>query len=308
MKKLCALLLLASALTAFSQTNTITIDDLMQSAQEWANENLDPNVLNALQNADQEKVRQFFDSLQKDLQGEYVIDLAQFRDTAKTILPLLESYQETAPYAAWLKARMDYLDTAEELRLLIPPPKRIPGQPPPPPVVPSPKQVEEVWIRKISKRPVPEEARPYVAKLKPIFSREKVPSQLVWVAEVESSFDPSARSPVGAAGLFQLMPDTAKRFGLRTWPFDQRLDPEPSARAAAIYLGKLHEKFGDWRLALAAYNAGEGTVQNLLKRYKPHTYDAIASHLPAETQMFVPKVEATIRRREGISLAELSTR
>jgi membrane-bound lytic murein transglycosylase D len=101
------------------------------------------------------------------------------------------------------------------------------------------------------------------------------------------------------------MPDTAKRFGLRTWPLDQRLDPEPSARAAATYLGLLHEKFKDWRLALAAYNAGEGTVQNLLKRHKANSYDAIASHLPAETQMFVPKVEATLQKREGMTLSEL---
>jgi len=308
MKKLCALLLFASALTAFSQTNTVTLEDLFQSAQDFANDNLDPNILQALQSADQEKVRQFLETLQKDFQGEYVIDLAQLRDTAKTVLPILDGYGETAPYAAWLRTRMDYLDTAEELRLLIPPPKLVPGQMPPPPVNPAPEQVRDIWIKKVSKRAVPEEAKPYVGKLKPIFSQQKVPSQLVWLAEVESSFDPSARSPAGAAGLFQLMPDTAKRYGLRTFPFDQRLEPEPSARAAAAYLGKLHEKFPDWRLTLAAYNAGEGTVQNLLKRHKATTYDGIASYLPAETQMYVPKVDATLRRREGISLAELSPR
>lgn len=305
MKRLCALLLLASALTAFSQTNTVTVDDLMQAAQQWANDNLDENVLGALQNADQDKVRQFFDAVQKDFQGEYVIDLAQLRGTARSVLPILESYEETAPYAAWLKTRLDYLDTAEELRLRIAPPKLVPGQPPPAPIQPAPEQIREVWIRKISARPVPAEAKPYVSRLKPIFSEQRVPSQLVWVAEVESSFNPEARSPVGAAGLFQLMPDTAKQYGLRTWPFDQRLEPEPSARAAAAYLGRLHEKFKDWRLALAAYNAGEGTVQKLLKRHKASTYDAIASHLPAETQMFVPKVEATLKKREGVNLANL---
>jgi membrane-bound lytic murein transglycosylase D len=310
MKTLCALLLLAStsALTAFGQTNTVTVDDLMQSAQAWANDNLDPNVLAALQNTDQDKVRQFFDSVQKNFQGEYVIDLAKLRDTAKTVEPILESYEETAPYAAWLKTRMDYLDTAEELRLHIPPHKGTPALPPGVPYKPPAEQIREIWVRKMSDRPLPEEAKPYVSKLKPIFSQQKVPSQLVWVAEVESSFNPEARSPVGAVGLFQLMPATAKQYGLRTWPFDERLDPEPSARAAATYLGKLHEKFHDWRLALAAYNAGEGTVQNLMKRYQTTTYDGIASHLPAETQMFVPKVEATLRRREGMTLSELSKR
>jgi membrane-bound lytic murein transglycosylase D len=148
-----------------------------------------------------------------------------------------------------------------------------------------------------------------VPKLKSIFSSEGVPPELVWIAEVESSFDPRVRSPAGAAGMFQLMPATAKRYGLRTtWPFDQRLTPEPSARAAAEYLHYLHAHFKDWRLAVAAYNAGEGTVQNLLTRRTARTYDAIASKLPAETQMYVPKVEATLLRREGVKLAQLGVR
>jgi membrane-bound lytic murein transglycosylase D len=101
------------------------------------------------------------------------------------------------------------------------------------------------------------------------------------------------------------MPATAKRFGLRTWPLDQRLKPETSARAAAQYLHSLHARFHDWRLALAAYNAGEGTVDNLLARRKVHTFDAISTALPAETQMFVPKIEATLLRREGMKLSQL---
>jgi len=312
MKWLCALLLLASTLPGFAQTNTVSLDDLMQSAQQWANENLDPDVLASLQNADQEKVRQFFDAVQKNFQGDYVIDLAQLRGTAQTVLPLLQSYEETAPYGEWLKTRMDYLDVAEELRLHIPPPKAgtnaAPNLSPGLRYHPPASQIRDIWIRKMAERPVPDEAKPYVGKLKPIFTEKKVPSQLVWLAEVESSFDPEARSPAGAAGLFQLMPQTAKQYGLRTWPFDQRLDPEPSARVAATMLGRLHEKFKDWRLALAAYNAGEGTVQNLLKKHRANTYDEIAPYLPAETQMYVPKVEATLKKREGITLSQLTTK
>ena len=64
------------------------------------------------------------------------------------------------------------------------------------------------------------------------------------------------------------MPDTARRFGLSLWPRDQRYQPEPSATASAQYLKYLYDRFKDWRLALAAYNAGEGTVQKLFDRHK----------------------------------------
>jgi membrane-bound lytic murein transglycosylase D len=101
------------------------------------------------------------------------------------------------------------------------------------------------------------------------------------------------------------MPETARRFQLSTrWP-DQRLDPEPSARAAARYLAFLQEKFKDWRLAAAAYNCGEGTVQKALDRSKTRTFDGIATRLPAETQLYVPKLEATLLEREGIKLQKL---
>jgi membrane-bound lytic murein transglycosylase D len=102
------------------------------------------------------------------------------------------------------------------------------------------------------------------------------------------------------------MPATAKRFGLSLWPRDQRYQPEPSATASAQYLKYLHDRFNDWRLTLAAYNAGEGTVQKLLDRYKMRSYDDIAEHLPAETQMYVPRVEAVLLQREGEKLEQLS--
>jgi membrane-bound lytic murein transglycosylase D len=290
------------------QDEVFTLDDLVYSAEQWAQENLDSQALQALQSADQEKVEQAFRELQKQLQGEYVIDLATVRNTVKSILPLLESYEETYPYAIWLKTRVDYFEVADQFRLLIPPPKVEPDQPAPPPINPSPRKEREIWITKLSTRPWPKAAEPYVRQLKPIFTAQKVPPELIWLAEVESSFDPRARSPVGAAGLFQLMPATAKRFGLSTtWPLDQRLKPEPSARAAAQYLQFLHGKFKDWRLALAAYNCGEGTVQGLLKTHRAKTFDEIATRLPAETQLYVPKIEATLLRREGLRLSDLKT-
>jgi len=101
------------------------------------------------------------------------------------------------------------------------------------------------------------------------------------------------------------MPATARALSLSLRPRDKRLETEKSARAAARFLRQLHGRFGDWRLALAAYNAGESRVEALLKKSKTRSFDAIASRLPAETQMYVPKVEATLRKREGIALAEL---
>ena len=298
-------LLLVSSFRVLGQDEMITLDDVMESADQWAKENLDEDVLRVLKDVDREKVKLVLKDIQKQLHGEYVIDLAALRDAAKAVLPLLEGYEETQPYAGWLKARLDYLDVAEDFRRTTPPPKVEPGQPPKPAPNPAPRMEREVWVKKLVARPWPEAAKPYVPRLKPIFTAQKVPPQLVWLAEVESSFDPHARSPAGAVGLFQLMPATAKRFGLRTSLMDQRLQPEESARAAAKYLEFLHGQFKDWRLALAAYNAGEGTVQRLMKQHNAKTFDAIATHLPAETQMYVPRIEATLVRWEGVKLSEL---
>ena len=298
-------LLLAGPILARAQEDTVDLPDIIQGAQQWAQENLDTNVLASLQDLDQEKVQQFFNNLQRQFQGEYVVDLASLKPVAETVLPLLESHPATQPYAAWLKARLDYLQVADEIRIMIPPPNVETNQPPRPAANPGAVTEREIWIKKTAARPLPPGAGDYLTRLKPIFTAEKVPPELLWVAEVESSFDAGARSPAGAAGLFQLMPDTARRYGLSLWPRDQRLQPEASARASARYLKFLHDRFQDWRLALAGYNAGEGAVQKLLDRYQTRSYDDIARHLPAETQMYVPRVEATVLRREGVRLMDL---
>jgi membrane-bound lytic murein transglycosylase D len=298
-------LFLAGSLIAWAQDDAVTMPDIIQGVQQFAQENLDTNVLNALPKVDDPAVQQFFREIQQRFQGDYVVDLAALRQTAQTVLPLLESSEETQPYAAWLKAQMDYLDLADEIRLTIPPPT-VETNPPPQSVLnPPPQKERELWVKKVSVSPWPALAKEYVPALKPIFTAQKIPPDLVWVAEVESGFDRRALSPAGAAGLFQLMPDTARRFGLSLWPRDQRYQPEPSATASARYLKYLHDRFKDWRLALAAYNAGEGAVQKLLDRYKTDSYDAIAQHLPAETQMYVPRVEAVLQQREGANLEQL---
>jgi membrane-bound lytic murein transglycosylase D len=171
--------------------------------------------------------------------------------------------------------------------------------------VPTEAQQRKVWSDITIVEPWPAEARSRVPGLKPIFREEGVPEELVWIAEVESSFDPRARSPAGAAGLYQLMPETARAQGLSTFPFDQRYRPEKNARASARYLHALHRRFKDWPLALAAYNAGETRVANLLSRHRAKTFSGIARYLPAETQMYVPRIDALLQRREGRSLARL---
>jgi len=136
-------------------------------------------------------------------------------------------------------------------------------------------------------------------RMREIFAETGVPPMLVWIAEVESSRDPMAVSRTGAVGLFQFMPDAARRFGLLTDTCDGRVSPCRSARAAAQYLRVLHEEFGSWPLALAAYNAGEGRVSRDLAENDAYTFEQVAPHLPRETRMYVAKVIATIALREG---------
>ncbi|MCX6993270.1 MAG: lytic transglycosylase domain-containing protein [Kiritimatiellaeota bacterium] len=137
-----------------------------------------------------------------------------------------------------------------------------------------------------------------IPRLKKVFVKEGVPQQWVWVAEVESALNPRAKSSAGAAGLFQLMPGTARRFGLRTAPVDDRMAPEKSAWAAAQYLKFLRQEFGCWSLALAAYNSGEGRVKEIMKKHKARTFNEVERYLPSETRTYVPKVMAIVALRE----------
>ena len=300
-------LLLAAAGPASAQTNDVDYGGLLDAAQAWVQDNLDTNVARAiLQNVDRRQVGDFLKHYQDYLQGDYVLDISQLKDAANSALPLLAAHPETQPYAAWLRERLDYFDVADELKNATPAPQPLPGTNQPPPL-PNPTYAaeQEIWIKKVSPRPWPADARKFVPKLKAIYAEEHVPEALVWLAEVESGFDPQAQSPAGALGMFQLMPATAKDLGLSLWPFDQRKQLEPAARASAKYLRQLHDQFGDWRLAVAAYNAGPGKVDKLLKRQHATSYAEIATRLPAETQMYVPKVEATILKREGLELENL---
>lgn len=298
-----ALILLLTC-TGRGQNPPLVLDDLLPSVQQWMRENLDDSVLAALDEIDRDKVRELFEALQQRLGSDYVYDLGTLREAASRAVPLLQQLEATRPYATWLQTRVDYFEAANELqrRMQPTPPKRGAIAPLP---SPSSQLQNSIWSGQFEKRPTPTRAQKFVPQLKPIFIAEKVPAQLVWIAEVESSFDPGAKSPSGAAGMFQLMPPTAKAHGLSTWLPDDRLNPQKSAHAAAHYLRYLHGRFGDWRLALAAYNAGESRVAELLKKSRVRSFDAIAHRLPSETQMYVPKCDAALRKREGVSLNEL---
>lgn len=299
---IAVLLFFSLNLRAQAQDQPVTIDDLLAGAEDWARENLDDEVLELLEDVDRDRVRGFLIDLESRLQTNSVYELAPLRQQAREIVPFLEQWEETLPLAQWLKTRLDYIDVSEELKRAQPPKPATVVRPPPP----LPLQ-RSTWKRQFERRPIPTKAEAFVPKLKQIFIAEKTPPELVWVAEVESSFNPKARSPVGATGLFQLMKPTAQNYGLSTFLPDERTDPEKNARAAAKYLRHLHNRFGNWPLALAAYNAGETRVNNLLKGAGTRDFQSIAPKLPAETQLYVPKCEAAVQKREGISLADLKT-
>jgi len=122
-----------------------------------------------------------------------------------------------------------------------------------------------------------------------------MPSEIALLPMVESAFNPTANSRTKASGIWQFMPATGKTFGLKQdWWVDNRRDVTAATNAALNYLQKLYGMFGSWDLALAAYNAGEGTVQHAIDRNRkkglPTDYASLP--LPDETKNYVPKLQA----------------
>ncbi|MBZ5514098.1 MAG: lytic transglycosylase domain-containing protein [Acidobacteriia bacterium] len=130
-----------------------------------------------------------------------------------------------------------------------------------------------------------------------ILRAKGLPSSLVGVAGVESGFNSLALSPKGARGLWQLMPATARRYGLIVEPHhDERVDPVKSTLAAAAYITDLYAQFGDWPLVFAAYNAGEDRVARALNRVGARDFWTLGRRgaLPEETLRYVPEVLARL--------------
>jgi membrane-bound lytic murein transglycosylase D len=140
-----------------------------------------------------------------------------------------------------------------------------------------------------------ERARPYLFHIVEELDRRAMPMEIALLPMIESAFNPTALSPASASGIWQFMPATGRHYGLRqdNW-YDGRGDFAAATRAALDYLNKLYLDFGDWQLALAAYNCGEGCVSRAIRRNAEEGLptDYASLQLPNETRHYVPRLLA----------------
>ena len=135
----------------------------------------------------------------------------------------------------------------------------------------------------------------YIPMMKEILKDMELPEDLVYLALIESGFNPQAYSRARAAGPWQFIKSTGKRYKLKIdWWIDERRDPKKSTIAAATYLNDLYNMFGSWDLAMASYNGGEGRVQRAILKSKSDDFWKLKKtrHLKAETKNYVPKYMA----------------
>lgn len=132
--------------------------------------------------------------------------------------------------------------------------------------------------------------------IQPRLRAANMPEDLIYLAMIESGFSSHAVSWAGAAGPWQFMRSTGRLFGLKSeWWYDERRDPVKATEGAIKYLGRLHDEFGDWQLACAAYNSGEGRIRKAIQRLGTNDFFTIARNrhaLRRETKDYVPKMMA----------------
>ena len=130
----------------------------------------------------------------------------------------------------------------------------------------------------------------YFTNIETVLCKYDLPMQLKYLAIVESELRPNAVSRVGAKGMWQFMPVTARELGLKvSSKYDERLQPHKSTVAAAKYLRSLYAEFGDWLLVLAAYNGGPGTVYKAIKKSGSRNFWALQQYLPMESRGHVKR-------------------
>ena len=271
-------------------------DDLYKLGQQLFDQYASPEVKQQYDFPSKDQWDQFAARLQKALDNNSLQDLAEFEPQARAALDALRAIPGYEDYANWLSMRIDEIEAAKQA--VAEQGATAPAQPSVG-AAPSPIPLFDLWMARIRSRQVPGNAAELMPRLRAAFAAEGVPPDLAWLAEAESTLNPGARSPSGAKGLFQLMPETAHALGLGTFFPDERTDPEKSARASAHYLRILYGKFGSWPLALAAYNAGEGRVRRILDSRGESSFAGIAPALPSQTRMYVPKVLALVDVRTG---------
>ncbi|WP_437989436.1 transglycosylase SLT domain-containing protein [Sorangium sp. So ce145] len=148
------------------------------------------------------------------------------------------------------------------------------------------RQMFETWLKRSGR---------YQEMIQAELRERRLPEDLIWVAMIESGFDPRAKSPVGAVGLWQFMPATGAVYGLQqTRHLDQRKNPRLATQAAAHHLRDLYLRFGSWDLALAAYNMGYEQLLDRIDRYGTSDFNELARQeaIPSETAAYVPKIGA----------------
>lgn len=155
-----------------------------------------------------------------------------------------------------------------------------------------------------------ERSEAYMPLVRQVFAEAGLPAELAYLPFIESGYSPVALSSAGARGMWQFMPETGKRFGLACCDLvDERTDPLKSSLSAAAYLRELYLRFGDWGLALAAYNAGEGRISRLVNLTGAKDFFQLSlanqgiapeRRLPEETLLYVPRFIAMMKIIENL--------
>ncbi len=149
------------------------------------------------------------------------------------------------------------------------------------------RELASAWLKRVER---------YGAMIRRVLAEHSLPQDLQYVAMIESGYDPVARSAADAHGMWQFVKQAAQYYGLRVdhW-VDERLDPERSTQAAALFMRDLYDRFGSWELAFAAYNMGYSGLLRSIRKYNSNDYWTLShleAGLPFETSLYVAKIMA----------------